>query len=72
MENKSFLKARANADVGAGKFKVAEGRNDRDSGGGGRPQIGGEIKTRDPLAVILAFYPGSHARPNAEGTASNR
>ena len=73
MKNKSLLKVRANADVGAGKFKVAEGRNDRDSGGGGvRPQIGGEIKTRDPLAVILAFYPGSHVRPNAEGTASNR
>ena len=35
MENKSLLKARVNADVGAGKFKVAEGRNDRDSGGGG-------------------------------------
>ena len=55
MENKSLLKARANADIGARKFKVAEGRNDRDSGGGGRPQIVGEIKTRDPLAVILAF-----------------
>ena len=56
MENKSLLKARVNADVGAGNFKVAEGRNDRDSGGGGgRPQIVGEIKTRDPLAVILAF-----------------
>ena len=35
MENKSFLEVRANADVGAGKFKVAEGRNDSDSGGGG-------------------------------------
>ena len=41
-------------------------------GGGGRPQIGGEIKTRDPLAVILAFYPGSRVRPNAEGNARNR
>ena len=76
MENKRLLKARANADVGAGKFRVAEGRNDRDSEGGGggwgRPQIVGEIKTRDPLAVILAFYPGCHVRPNAEGTARNR
>ena len=71
MENKSLLKARANADVGAGKFYVAEGRNDSDSGGG-RPQIGGEIKTRDPLAVILAFYLGSRVRFNAEGTARNR
>ena len=73
MENKSLLKARANADVGAGKFYVAEGRNDSDSGGGGgRPQIGGEIKTRDSLAVILAFYPGSRVRLNAKGTARNR
>ena len=71
MENKSLLKARANADVGAGKFYVAKGRNDSNSGGG-RPQIGGEIKTRDPLAVILAFYPGSRVRFNAEGTARNR
>ena len=31
--------------------------------GGGRPQIGGEIKTRDPLAVILAFYPGVISGP---------
>ena len=42
-----------------------------DSGGGVRPKIGGEIKTRDPHAVVLAFYPGSHVRPNAEGTAIN-
>ena len=40
-------------------------------GGGGRPQIGGEIKTRNPLAVILVFYPGGRVRPNAEGTARN-
>ena len=41
-------------------------------GGGSRPQIGGKIKTRDPHAVILVFYPGSHVRSNAEGTAINR
>ena len=40
--------------------------------GGGRPDIRGEIKTRDPRAVILAFYSGSHVRPNAEETARNR
>ena len=39
---------------------------------GGRPQIGGEIKTRDRHAIVLALYPGSHVRPNAEGTARNR
>ena len=51
---------------------MAGGRNDEQFGGGGCPEIGGEIKTRDPRAVILAFYPGSHVRPNAEGTARNR
>ena len=35
-------------------------------GGGGRPQIGGKIKTRDPHAVILVFYPVS-ARPAQRG-----
>ena len=34
--------------------------------------IGGEINTRDTHAVILAFYPGSHVRPKAEGTARSR
>ena len=72
MENKSLSKAGANADAGAGKFKVAGGRTDERFGGGGRPEIGGEIETRDPRPVILAFYPGSHVRPNAEGTARNR
>ena len=43
-----------------------------DSGRDGRPEIRGEIKTRDPHAVVLEFYPGSHVRPNAEGTARNR
>ena len=31
--------------------------------GGGRPQIGGEIETRDPLAVILAFIPEVTSSP---------
>ena len=34
VENKSLVKARANADVEAGKFYVADGRNDSDLGGG--------------------------------------
>ena len=41
-------------------------------GGGIVRRIGGEIKARDPHAVTLAFYPGGHVRPNAEGTARNR
>ena len=43
-----------------------------DSGRGVRPEFGGEIETLDPRAVILAFYPGSHVRPNAEGIARDR
>ena len=41
-------------------------------GGGVRPEFGGEIETRDPRAVILALYPGSDVRLNAEGIARNR
>ena len=72
MENKSLFKAGANADVEAGKFGVAGGCNDERFRGGGRPEIGGEIEMRDPHAVILAFYSGSHVWPNAEGAARNR
>ena len=42
-----------------------------DSGRGGSSGFGGEIETRDPRAVILAFYPRSHVRPSAEGIARN-
>ena len=51
MESKHIFKAGANADAGAQKFYryVAGGRNDEG------PEFGGEIETRDPRAVILAF-----------------
>ena len=34
-----------------------------DSGRGVRPELGGEIETRDPRAVILAFYPRATSSP---------
>ena len=34
--------------------------------------IRGEIETRDPREVILAFYPRSHVQPSAEGIAKKR
>ena len=65
MESKHLFKAGANADAGAQKFYryVAGGRNDEG------PEFGGEIETRDPRAVILAFL--CHVQPRAEGIARN-
>ena len=40
--------------------------------GRGGSDFGGEIETRGPRAIILAFYPRSHVQPSAEGMASNR
>ena len=73
VENKRLSKAGANAHSGARKFYVAGARNDERLGAGGvRPEFGGEIETRDPRAVILAFYPGRHVRSSAEGIAKYR
>ena len=71
MKNKSILKAGANADAEEEKIKSLGVAMIAIRGGGGSG-VRGEIKTRDPLAVILAFYPRSHVRPNAEETARNR
>ena len=44
-----------------------------DSGREGSSGIRGEMETRDPRAVILAFFiPRSHVQPSAEGIARNR
>ena len=43
-----------------------------DSGRWFSSRIRGKIETRDPRAVILAFYPRSHVQPSAEGIAKKR
>ena len=44
-----------------------------DSGREGSSGIRGELETRDPRAIVLAFFfSRSHVQPSAEGVARNR